>query len=108
MTAFGLMLSGAGLVLLYASLKNEDPRTIVADVLSGKRKLARPASAPAGADGSSRNDAGINNGTSGAIPAPVAPGSALGAIAGQYAGYGSPSATTAYSPLSPASPAALD
>jgi hypothetical protein len=101
-TTFGLLMSGAGLVLLYAGIKGEDPRTIVTDVLTGKRRLA-----PGKTDtGRSRNDAGINNGTTGELPVPP---QTLGAAAGAaFAGYGSPAATTAYSPLSPLNPPAID
>lgn len=96
------MLVGVGSVLLFSGIKNEDPRQLVVDVLSGKRAL-KTSTAPSSPPGASKNSAGINNGTTGTIPDPTAGG--LGAIAGAtgaaYHGSGSPPATSAYSPLTP-------
>lgn len=78
MTALGLLMSGAGVVLIFAGIKGEDVRALVVDTITGKRQLgAKPAPAPPTGD-------------------PNGPGGALGEAGGRAA-----TGTSSYTPFSP-------
>lgn len=53
MTAIGLLVIGAGVVLIYSGVKGEDPRDVLKETLTGRRSdrstggiSRRPTSAP--------------------------------------------------------------
>lgn len=75
MTAVGLLVLGAGVVLIYSGVKGDDPREVLRSVLTGKApsssQSSKPKNTPAsdgksgtGPDGQSGGGTGGGGGTS--------------------------------------------